>query len=156
MDDGEAQGGEGEIDVNIDNEEGEQEEEWIDIVTEDGIPIDPFADEEIEYGQQCVLPDDGYCGPDCSACHWSWPASDPLGCDSENAGCRCMPETVVPEPSYDEGWTVIPDCDGMCGDTCSDCRWGWPSDDIEACGSSAAMCICADNIDDDHVFPTTT
>ena len=88
---------------------------------------DSDSDVDYEYGARCQE-GDGFCGPDCTTCHWSWPAGDPARCDSDHAACRCKPVDL-------SEWTFIRDCEGKCAAGCTSCRWAWPTADDEACGS---------------------
>ena len=102
-----------------------------------------FDDKEYSYGNPCdAEADQSACGSACDSCNLSWPAGDPLRWGSEDAKCRCVPKDTS-KITFGQAKCKAAN-QGICGDSCSDCRWSWPSDDAAAFRSAKAMCRCAD------------
>jgi len=111
-----------------------------------------YDDRPMKYGNPCNDPDcfqdKTRCGSACEFCNMSWPADDVDKWFSEEAACRCVPK--------DKGEIEFGNHNckqnnqGICGDSCNDCRWSWPAKDSAKGLSVKAMCRCADGIDIDQ------
>ena len=101
-------------------------------------------DKVYKYGNQCAENlDQGKCGKDCEFCNMSWCPNDRDKWTSHNMQCRCVP-TQPTDITYGSHQCNESD-DGICGDSCTECRWSWPSNDIRKWLADHAMCRCADN-----------
>lgn len=100
-------------------------------------------DTTYKYGNPCDEDrDQSKCGSACEFCNISWLPTDEDRWNSDRAECRC-----VPRQSSDISFgnhECNNNYDGICGNSCSDCRWSWPTSDDDKWNSVDAMCRCAD------------
>ena len=96
-----------------------------------------------QFGRKCNpnTMDTSLCEDESENCHLSWIYGDELKAQSPEARCRTLPRQRAPE-----GYTYTNQCGqanaGICGDSCTDCYWSYPSDDQAKWASAEAMCRC--------------